>query len=81
MDARNHAEYCLIVAAVLLGIVVGLTGLLPAQVGNVEGHEFRPAKRACEAQQQQRAGVPHVPDCLHRTEHQTAFYDSDGLPL
>jgi hypothetical protein len=24
---------------------------------------------------------PHVPDCLHRTEHQKPFHDSDGLPL
>jgi hypothetical protein len=29
MDVRNDVEYCLIVAAVLIGIVVGLTGLMP----------------------------------------------------
>jgi len=29
MDVRNDVEYYLIVAAVLIGIVVGLAGLMP----------------------------------------------------
>jgi hypothetical protein len=30
MDVRNRTEFCLIAAAVLVGIIVGFTSLIPA---------------------------------------------------